>query len=50
MVKRLLALRPDVYDDYTPARFEQLLGARTRIVAKDSLAIGDRVLFAYTSA
>ncbi len=50
MVKRLLALRPDVYDDYTPGTFEQLLGARTRIVAKESLSIGDRALFAYTSA
>jgi SAM-dependent methyltransferase len=50
MVKRLLALRPDVYDDYTPDTFEQLLGARTRIVAKQSLSIGDRTLFAYTSA
>ena len=50
MVKRLLALRPDVYDDYTPGTFEQLLGARTRIVAKESLSIGDRTLFAYTSA
>ena len=50
MVKRLLALRPDVYGDYTPGTFEQLLGARTRIVAKESLSIGDRTLFAYTSA
>ncbi len=47
MVKRLLALRPDVYDDYTAGTFEQLLAARSRIVEKQSVAIGDRTLFAY---
>ena len=49
MVKRLLALRPDVYDDYTIGTFTELLAARARIVAQEPLAIGDRTLFAYTS-
>jgi hypothetical protein len=48
MVKRLLALRPDVYDDYTIGTFTELLAARTRIVAQEPLAIGDRTLFSYT--
>jgi ribosomal protein L11 methylase PrmA len=50
MVKRLLALRPDVYEDYTAESFQQLLSARARIVAKESLASGDRTLFCYTAA
>lgn len=50
MVKRLLALRPDVYDDYTADRFEQLLAARARIIAKELLTVGDRTLFAYAPA
>jgi SAM-dependent methyltransferase len=47
MVKRLLALRPDVYDDYTQESFEQLLSSRRRISAREPLADGQRVLYAY---
>ena len=47
MVKRLLALRPDVYDDYTQDEFERLLSARRPIAAKQALAGGQRVLYAY---
>ncbi len=47
MVRRLLALRPDVYDDYTRENFERLLAGRARVVASESVAAGDRRLFAY---
>ena len=46
MVKRLLALRPDVYDDYTQERFEQALQARARVVHRQALP-GARVLYAF---
>jgi hypothetical protein len=35
MVKRLLALRPDVYDDYTEDSLQLALGRRGRIVARE---------------
>jgi SAM-dependent methyltransferase len=47
MVRRLLALRPDVYDDYTQEGFEQLLSARARIVARESVSGGQRWLYGY---
>jgi hypothetical protein len=47
MVRRLLALRPDVYDDYTKDRFTEILGARARIVQVHDLPGGQRTLFAY---
>jgi SAM-dependent methyltransferase len=47
MVRRLLALRPDVYDDYTKKRFTALLASRARIVQSQDLPGGQRTLFAY---
>jgi SAM-dependent methyltransferase len=47
MVRRLLALRPDVYDDYTQDNFERCLSERLSIVARESLTNGDRTLYAY---
>ncbi len=49
MVRRLLALRPDVYGDYTEAEFERLLTARARLVAKTPLR-GGRVAYVYGPA
>ena len=46
MVKRLLALRPDVYDDYREENFERLLGARARITARQTLP-GARALYQF---
>ena len=46
MVKHLLALRPDVYDDYTETTFEQLLTARARVAARTALT-GGRVLYVF---
>jgi hypothetical protein len=47
MVRRLLALRPDVYDDYTKEQFTAMLGARARIVQVHDLPGGQRTLYAY---
>jgi hypothetical protein len=47
MVRRLLALRPDVYDDYTKEHFTEILAARARIVQVHDLPGGHRTLFAY---
>ena len=41
---------PDVYDDYTLPNFEALLRERSRIVAREELGDGPRVLFAYSAA
>jgi SAM-dependent methyltransferase len=49
MVRRLLALRPDVYDDYTQQHFERLLSTRARIVAQESVSGGERTLYGYQS-
>ena len=46
MVRRLLALRPDVYGDYTEAEFERLLMTRARVVTKTPLR-GGRVAYVY---
>jgi SAM-dependent methyltransferase len=46
MVKRLLALRPDVYDDYTRDRFEQMLATRGRIAAVAATG-SDRAMYAF---
>jgi SAM-dependent methyltransferase len=48
MVRRLLALRPDVYDDYTKDKFVRLLESRARIVQVQELPGGQRTLYAYT--
>jgi len=47
MVRRLLALRPDVYQDYALDHFEQLLSERSAIVAREDLGGGRRILFHY---
>src|SRR5690606_28386286 len=47
MVKRLLALRPNVYDDYTQASFEALLSSRAGITSKQPLLGGLRTLYAF---
>ena len=45
MVKRLLALRPDVFDDYTQPQFESLLGGYARIEKQLTLPGGQRTLY-----
>jgi SAM-dependent methyltransferase len=47
MVKRLLALRPDVYDDYTEEAFERLLSARGRITRSVAVPGAPRALYAF---
>ena len=49
MVKRLLALRPDVYEDYTLESFERALSARARIVRTASGAHETRALYEFTT-
>ena len=46
MVKRMLALRPDVYEDFTRETFEALLQARARVTRRESLP-GSRVLYGF---
>jgi SAM-dependent methyltransferase len=48
MVKRLLALRPDVYDDYTQPQFEALLGRHARIESQLTLPGGQRTLYLWS--
>lgn len=47
MVKRLLALRPDVYDDYTEENFGRLLSARARVGRRMPVPTAPRVLYAF---
>lgn len=46
-VQRMLALREDIFDDYTLVNFEQALGARARIVRRTQLPVRTRHLFWY---
>jgi len=46
MVKRLLALRPDVFQDFTQGTFESLLQSRARVTAREALP-GARVLYRF---
>ena len=48
MVRRLLALRPDVYDDYTQPQFEALLARHARIESQVTLPGGQRTLYLWT--
>jgi hypothetical protein len=48
MVKRLLALRPDVYDDYTQPQFEALLACHARIESQLTLPGGQRTLYLWS--
>jgi ribosomal protein L11 methylase PrmA len=50
MVRQMLALRPDVYEDYTSENFERELSARASINARESLKDADRTLYAYERA
>jgi ribosomal protein L11 methylase PrmA len=44
-VKRLLATRPDVFPDYTPAGFERGMGTAFEILARVPLLESDRVIY-----
>lgn len=46
MVKRMLALRPDVYEDFTRETFEALLQARARVTRRETLP-GSRMLYGF---
>jgi ribosomal protein L11 methylase PrmA len=46
-VRRMLALREDVFADYTEENFRQLLSANARIVESRTISAGGRVLFLY---
>jgi ribosomal protein L11 methylase PrmA len=48
MVKQMLALREDIFNDYTDAAFEAALSARARIVDSESLAVSGRRLVTYS--
>ena len=50
MVQRLLALRPDVYADFTEAQFESTLASYARIEARQVLAGGTRTLYLWSAA
>jgi SAM-dependent methyltransferase len=45
MVRRLLALRPDVYADYSEDHFQALLSAGARIERRSDISRGSRVLY-----
>lgn len=47
MVRRLLALRDDIFPDYTEAAFIEALGARARIVRSRHLSENGRLLVWY---
>ena len=49
MVKRMLALRPDVYDDYTQPQFEALLARHARIESRLTLFGGQRTLYLWST-
>ena len=46
MVKRMLALRPDVYEDFTRETFEALLQARARVTRRETIP-GSRMLYGF---
>jgi SAM-dependent methyltransferase len=50
MVKRLLALRPDVYDDYTEDSLQRELTSRARIVRRLPVPNAPRVLYEFKAA
>jgi len=45
MVKRLLALREDIFADYDEGHFSALLSARARVVRSETVSAGGRKLF-----
>jgi ribosomal protein L11 methylase PrmA len=46
-VRRMLALREDIFGDYTEENFRGLLAANARIVESRSVSAADRVVFVY---
>jgi ribosomal protein L11 methylase PrmA len=47
MVKQLLALREDIFDNYTEGNFEKILGEQARIVKKQTVSRAGRTLYWY---
>lgn len=47
MVQRLLALRKDIFPDYTPENFNALIARRARIVSRETVTASGRTLFTY---
>ncbi len=45
LVRRLLAQRDDIFDDYEPARFEAELGRRFRVTRRENLPSATRTLY-----
>jgi ribosomal protein L11 methylase PrmA len=48
MVRQMLALREDIFDDYTDAAFDAALAARARVVDSETLPGAGRRLVAYS--
>ena len=46
-IRAMLALREDIFADYTKARFEEALSARARIVAQAQVTADGRTLYQY---
>ena len=46
-VQKMLALREDIFCDYTSDAFERLLGQQTQIVEKQTISASGRTLYAY---
>jgi len=46
-VRRMLALREDIFADYTEENFRQLLAANARIVESRAVSAAGRVIFLY---
>jgi ribosomal protein L11 methylase PrmA len=46
-VRKMLALREDIFADYTEENFRQLLAANARIVESRTISAGGRVIFLY---
>ncbi|MCX7346544.1 MAG: class I SAM-dependent methyltransferase, partial [Alphaproteobacteria bacterium] len=49
-VQQLLALREDIFADYTPEVFESSLLAKARIVKKETVSVAGRTLYWYDRA
>jgi ribosomal protein L11 methylase PrmA len=46
-VRRMLALREDIFPDYTEENFRRLLAANARIVGSEAVSASGRILFQY---
>ncbi|MBT3333347.1 MAG: class I SAM-dependent methyltransferase [Rhodospirillaceae bacterium] len=49
MITRMLALREDIFPDYTQARFEEILSEHATITASQVVLGGNRVLYRFTA-